>query len=490
MNNKPVFLIMASLLSPSLLSFKSVETGGNNPQKPNIVYIMLDEVGYFEPSYMGNKKLQTPNIDIMAKEGVVFTNAYAGGSVCAPSRVCLMTGKHMGHTSVRSNGGGSPIRKDEVTVAALLKNAGYATGGFGKWGCGNRGTSGVPEKHGFDLFFGYYDQVHAHSYYPKYLIKNSQEVPLKGNTGSFYDGETHAQEVIFGEAVKFIKNNADKPFFCYLPWTPPHGLWGLSENHPSYTLFAEKDWKVDGSWKEDDGIRYAALLHLADHQIGEIFRLLKELGIDDNTIVFFSGDNGGADYFPSKEHPRGLFGANVNPETGVGFRGQKGTVYEGGLKVPMAVRWPGKITPGAKNDLLFYFPDFMATASELAGTEVPTGCDGFSILPSLLGRAGQKQHEYLFWLSKGQHAVRAGSWKAYATAAKKGDMTNYELYNLSLDPSEQNNLASSEKIVLAKMTQYLKAAYQEPVGGEIYDKILYDKDSQDNEAKPTKFRQK
>jgi len=167
--------------------------------KPNIIYIMLDEVGYFEPSYMGNTKLKTPNIDTIAEEGVIFTNAYAGASLCAPTRVSLMTGKHMGHASMRSNSGGMPIRADEETVASMLKNAGYATGGFGKWGCGNRGTSGVPEDHGFDIFFGYYDQVHAHSFYPEYLVRNSIEVPLSGNTGVFYKGETHAQEEIFRE---------------------------------------------------------------------------------------------------------------------------------------------------------------------------------------------------------------------------------------------------------------------------------------------------
>lgn len=489
MNNKPVFLIMASLLSPSLLSSKSVETGKNNPQKPNIVYIMLDEVGYYEPSYMGNKKLLTPNLDQMAKEGVIFTNAYAGGSVCAPSRVCFMTGKHMGHSSMRGNDGGSPIRGNEETVASVLKNAGYATGGFGKWGCGNRGTSGVPEKHGFDLFFGYYDQVHAHSFYPKYLIKNSQEVPLKGNPGSFYDGETHAQDEIFKEAVQFIRKNADKPFFCYLPWTPPHGLWGLSKDHPSYKLFADKDWKVDGSWKEDDGIRYAALLHMADHQIGEIFKLLKELGLDENTIVFFSGDNGGSDYFASKEHPRGLFGPNVNPETGVEFRGDKGTVYEGGLKIPMVVRWPGKIAANTKNDLLCYFPDFMATASELAGVEAPKVCDGMSILPALLGKQ-QQQHDYLFWLFKGQHAVRAGDWKAYAKTTKSEGLTDWELYNLKQDPGELNNVASSEKEVLAKLKKYMNEAFTESVGGEIYDKALYIKDHEINGPQPPRIRKK
>lgn len=459
-------------------------------KKPNIIYIMLDEVGYFEPSYMGNKKLQTPNIDKMAKEGVIFTNAYAGASLCAPTRVSLMTGKHMGHTSMRSNAGGMPIRADEVTVASVLKNAGYATGGFGKWGCGNRGTSGVPEKHGFDEFFGYYDQVHAHSFYPKYLIRNSKEVPLKGNTGDFYKGETHAQDEIFKESVKFIKKNAGKTFFCYLPWTPPHGLWGLPKSHPSYKLFADKDWKVEGSWKEDDGIRYAAMLHMVDSQIGGIFSLLEELGIDDNTIVFFCGDNGGSNYFASKENPRGLFGPNVNPETGAEFKGQKGQIYEGGLKIPMVVWWPGKIQANTKTNQIYYFPDFMATAADLAGIDFPKECDGLSILPTLLEKGKQKQHDYLFWLAGKKHAVRSGDWKAYALNSEKGGLTNWKLYNLKQDPGEINNVASFEKKVLSKLKKQMNEAFTEIVGGEIYDEELYMKDHKTNMVKPPKGKSK
>ncbi|MDP8218464.1 MAG: arylsulfatase [Candidatus Theseobacter exili] len=474
------------LVSFVFLSFKNDETKLETPQKPNIIYIMLDEVGYFEPSYMGNKNLLTPNIDKMAKEGMHFTNAYAGASVCAPTRVSLMTGKHMGHTSMRSNGGGAPIRLEEETVASILKKAGYATGGFGKWGCGNRGTSGVPEKHGFDQFYGYYDQVHAHSFYPEYLINNSKEIPLKGNVGKFYIGETHAQDEIFKEAVKFIKSNSENPFFCYLPFTPPHGLWGFSKDHPSYKLFADKDWNV-GQYKLDDGIRYAAMLHMTDGQIGEIFKLLEDLEIDDNTIVFFSGDNGGADYFPSKENPRGLFGANVNPETGVEFRGRKGNVYEGGLKIPMVVRWPGKIKENTKNDLVWYFPDFMATASELAGVDVPEYCDGLSILPTLLGKKKQHKHDYLFWIAKNTHALRSGDWKAYATTLKNGEIS-WELYNLKRDPGETNNVALSKKRILSKLEIYMKEAYTKPIGGEIYDKDLFRKDHIINGSKPPRFR--
>lgn len=454
--------------------------------KPNIIYIMLDEMGYFEPSYMGNKKLETPNIDKMAEEGVFFTNAYAGASLCAPTRVSLMTGKHMGHASMRSNSGGKPIRADEETVASMLKKTGYATGGFGKWGCGNRGTSGIPEKHGFDIFFGYYDQVHAHSYYPKYLIRNSEEVMLEGNEGFHYKGGTHAQDRIFEESIKFIRDNADKPFFCYLAWTPPHGVWGIDEDDPSYIHFKDKLWKVQKSWREDDGIRYAALLHKADRQIGEIFKLLKELDIDKNTIVFVCGDNGGQSYFRSDDMPYGLFGPNVNPKTGKAFKGQKGNIYEGGLKIPMVVRWPGKIQPGIQSDFVWYFPDVMATFADIVNIEKPADCDGLSILPTLTNEGTQEKHKYMFWIGGDRWAVRSGNWKAVSSPFKgKGARpVGWELYNLIDDPGETTNVAKENPEPLRKMVNYAFEAFEEPVGGEIYDKELYIKDHKINMPKP------
>ena len=226
--------------------------------KANIIYLMLDEWGYFESGHMGNRDLITPNIDQFAVEGMRFTNAYAGAPVCGPTRCALLTGLHSGHMSMRNNDGFSPIRADEPTLASMLKKQGYATGGFGKWGIGGRGTSGVPETHGFDQFFGYYDQVHAHTFYPKYLIRNSQEVPLEGNDGlSFYEGKKHAQDEIFKESINFIRTNKDRSFFCYLPWTPPHGLWGIDQDDPSWQLFKDRPWTA-GQKTENDA-RYTQL---------------------------------------------------------------------------------------------------------------------------------------------------------------------------------------------------------------------------------------
>src|SRR5688572_11469588 len=272
--------------------------------KPNIVYIMADELGYFEPIFMGGKTIQTPNLDRMAAEGMTFKNMFAGSPVCAPTRCNFLTGKHSGHASVRANGGGTPLRADEVTIASMLKPLGYATGGFGKWGCGGRDSSGVPEKHGFDVFLGYYDQVHAHSYYPPYLIRNSEEVPLTGNSGGS-NGQTYSHYLIHEAAMKFVREHARQPFFAYLPYTPPHGNFDIPDSDPAWALYQDKPWP-------EPARRYAAMVTMVDRQVGEILALLKELGIDQNTLVFFSGDNGGNDYFPSAEHPRGVHMANKN----------------------------------------------------------------------------------------------------------------------------------------------------------------------------------
>lgn len=431
---------------------------------------MLDEWGYFESGHMGHRELLTPNIDRFASEGMRFTNALAGAPVCGPTRCTLLTGLHSGHTSMRINNGFAPIREEEPTIASMLKKRGYATGGFGKWGIGGRGTSGVPEKHGFDEFFGYYDQVHAHTFYPKYLIHNSEEVPLKGNKGtSFYEGETHAQTEIFKESVRFIRENKDTSFFCYLPWTPPHGLWGIDEDDPSWQLFKDKPWKA-GQRTENDAKVYAAFIHMIDRQLGKIIALLKKLGIDNNTLFILCGDNGGQDYFKSAERPHGFFGPNLNPNTGERFRAGKGSLYEGGLRVPFLVRWPGHINAASVSDHLLYFPDVMPTLAALTQSKSPK-TDGLSFLPTLLGKPGQAEHEYLYWEYQGQTAVRARNWKAYHS--RNGD---WELYNLANDIEEQNNLADTEPGTLSRLTTYAKIAHEPVRAGKIYNRTLTEKD--------------
>lgn len=438
--------------------------------KPNIVYVMADELGYYELSCMGHHNFQTPNIDRMASEGIRFTQCLAGSAVCAPTRCVLMTGKHSGHTSVRVNGGGTPLRSGEATIASVLKNVGYATGGFGKWGCGGRGSTGVPEKHGFDTFVGYYDQVHAHSYFPPYIVRNSEEVILKGNKGGS-SGETYSHYVIVDEAMKFITANKDRPFFCYMPITPPHGMFNIPDEDLAWQLFKDKPWPEDAK-------RYAAMVNMVDRQLGDVFALLKKLQLEDNTLVVFCGDNGGMDYFKSPERPRGFHGPNVNPATGQEFRGQKGQLYEGGLRIPMIARWPGRIAPGQVSDLLCYFPDIMPTVAELAGAKTPDDIDGISIVPELFGvdAAGRKQsqHEYLYWEIGRQTAVRMNHWKA---VRPKPDAP-WELYDLAKDLSETTDVAAQHPDVLAQMERYAAEAHSPAVEGTFHDPAIHEKDRQ------------
>jgi arylsulfatase A-like enzyme len=438
--------------------------------RPNVVFIMADELGYFELSCMGNPNLKTPRIDQMAREGIRFTQALAGSSVCAPTRCCLMTGKHSGHTSVRSNGGGTPLRAGEETIASMLKKAGYATGGFGKWGCGGRGSTGVPEKHGFDTFLGYYDQVHAHSYYPPYIVRNSEEVPLAGNRGRS-DGETYSHYVIFDAALDFIRTHQDQPFFCYLPVTPPHGIFDIPDSDPAWDLFKDQPWP-------ETARRYAAMVSMVDRQVGEVLELLRELDLEKKTIVYFCGDNGGADYFRDPQHPRGFHGANKDPKTGAEFRGTKRTLYEGGLRIPMIVRWPEKISPGRVSDLLWYFPDVLPTISELTGTTPPADVDGISIVPELLGEETvgriQEQHEYLYWELGGQTAIRMQHWKGI----KPGPKRDWELYDLSSDISEEHDLAADHPELLAKLMKFAEQAHEDVQEGTFHNRTMHERDRQ------------
>jgi arylsulfatase A-like enzyme len=437
-----------------LAAITCVQIWAGEPTRPNFVYIMSDELGYYEPAFMGNPNIRTPNLDRMASEGITFRNLLAGSSVCAPTRCCFLTGKHSGHTSVRSNGGGTPLRAEELTIASVLKPLGYATGGFGKWGCGGRDSTGVPERHGFDVFFGYYDQVHAHTYYPPYLIRNSEEIPLAGNQGGS-KGKIYSHYAIHDAAMKFIRENAKQPFFAYLPYTPPHGNFDIPDQDPAWDLYKDQPWP-------EPARRYAAMVSMVDRQVGEVLALLKELSIEENTLVFFSGDNGGNDYFKSPEYLRGIHLANKNPKTGVEYRGSKGTLYEGGLRVPCIARWPGKIAAGRVSEYLGYFPDMLPTIAEFAGAKAPPDIDGISLVPELIGEqaAGRKQkpHDYLYWEIGNWTAIRKGDWRAVRTKPS----ADWELYDLAADPSEAKDLAAQQREKLASLVTLAEQAH-EPV---------------------------
>lgn len=319
---------------------------------------------------------------------------------------------------------------------------------------------------------GYYDQVHAHSYYPPYLVRNSEEIPLAGNKG-LSDGETYSHYVIMENGLNFIRENRDRPFFAYFPVTPPHGMFDIPDEDPAWAIYKDKE-----DWPEE-ARRYAAMVTMVDRQAGEIFELLRELDLEDNTLVFFSGDNGGNDYFKSPEHPRGFHNANKHPETGVEFRGTKGTLYEGGLRIPMIVRWPGKIEPGRVSDHLWYFPDVLPTLAELADAETPHDIDGISIVPELLGEkaAGRKQenHEYLYWELGGQVAVRFGSWKAILPRGRETDSA-WALYDLDSDVSEERDLAAAKPDLLAKLKKFAEEAHEPVREGTFHDPAVHERD--------------
>lgn len=443
----------------SILSLLSTPLFAAEERPPNIVYIMSDELAYFELAHMGNPYLKTPNIDAMAKEGLRFTNALAAAPVCGPLRGSLMTGKHQGHCSIRANDGGTALRTEDITIAEVLKQKKYVTGGYGKWGAGGRDSTGVPEKHGFDDFFGYYDQVHAHSFYPPYLVRNSEEVPLKGNIGG-RTGDTYSHYKIMREGLKFIRENKDKPFFAYFPITPPHGMYDIPAVDPAWDLYKDEAWMNDPKISQEIK-NYAAMVTMIDRDLGDVLELLKAEGLEENTIVFFTGDNGGQDRFKSKEHPRGFFMPNKNPVTGVEFRGGKGNLYEGGLKIPFFVRWPGKIEAGRTSDLIFNQVDIFPTLADLTDTIAPDDLDGISILPEILGDSeNQKQHEMLYWEYSSQTAVRFGKWKAIQPNKFKTP-SNWELFDLEKDISEENDVAADHSEILEKMITYAEGEHEE-----------------------------
>ena len=465
LNRRGFLTASAGGLGALLACGRTEETAEARP--PNIVFIMADDLGYGELSCYGQTKFQTPHIDRLAAEGMKFSDAYAGCSVCAPARSTLMTGMHMGHTSVRSNPGGVPILAEDVTVAELLKEQGYATGGFGKWGLGDIGTDGVPWKQGFDEFVGYLHQAHAHYYYPHYIYDNENELPLEGNEG---DGRgTFSHDVIAERTLAFIEKNKDRPFFCYVPFTIPHAEYVVPDDE-IYARFEGKFEEPDIPERtsrpgrlirpEQPHATLAAMITRLDRDVGRIMKLIADLGLDDNTIVFFTSDNGAAaanwtDYFQSS-----------GP-----LRGAKRSFYEGGIRVPMIARWPGRIAAGAESDLPWSFHDFLPTALELAGATPPAGVDGVSVVPTLLGEGEQAKHEYLYWeLPRYDGAtdtfadeipaqgLRMGKWKAVRPEPDGA----LELYDLEADLGETTDVSAEHPDVMVRIVQHLAVARVPP----------------------------
>lgn len=456
------------------------------PAKPNIVFILADDLGYGELGSYGQTKIKTPNIDGLAKEGMRFTHHYTGAPVCAPARCVLLTGKHLGHAEIRNNGdskngrkfpGQWPITKEALTIAEVLKEAGYTTGGFGKWGLGPTDSSGSPMKQGFDRFYGYNCQRNAHSFYPPFLdddsgIETINKNPIPGHKrqpegevkADTYRAETYAPDRILEEALKFIDTNKDKPFFLYLPFVEPHVAM-----HPPQSNIEEypEEWdKEKGPYRGQNGYLphprpragYAAMISDLDDHVGSVLERLKKYDLDENTMVIFTSDNGtthpGGD---SKFHVGGVDAPFFN--SSAGLRGWKGSVNEGGIRIPAIVRWPGKVKPGTTTNAPSYFPDWFPTLCTAGGAAVPDQLDGTDLTPALAGEDFQRSKPMLweFHGYRGQLALNDYPWKIVMQNAKTKTPGKWQLYNLEADPAEANNLAEKHPEILNRLVAAFKA---------------------------------
>lgn len=440
--------------------------------RPNIILILADDLGYGDLGCYGQQHVKTPHIDRLAADGMRFTQFYAGATVCAPSRSALMTGQHTGHTYIRGNKeiepeGQYPLADSVQTFAQLLQDAGYVTGAFGKWGLGMVGTHGAPDRKGFDTFFGFNCQRQSHRYYPSHLWHNDERVALEGN--DLANKVMYAPEVIQQQALKFMEAHRDSPFFLYVPTVLPHAeLQGPADQH--YYLyessFIETPYKGEDYGPEASiggyasvakpRATFAAMVGRMDAYVGELLAKLDELGLTENTIVMFSSDNGA--------HLEG--GADpVFFNSSGGLRGYKRDLYEGGIRVPFIVKWPGKVRPQSRSDFMGAFWDLMPTLVDIVGAQAPKYTDGISFVPTLLGKDGQQQqHQYLYWEfheAGGRQAVRAGHWKAVRLHAKDKEKATMELYDLNNDPSETTNLAATYPRIVQQLSGLMDKAHRE-----------------------------
>ncbi len=462
MNRKQ--FIQSITASSLALSFENRLQAEENPnRKPNIVLIMADDLGWQEIGVMGQKKIRTPNIDNLATKGMRFNQFYSGSAVCAPSRCNLITGKHGGHAYIRNNreiknkgdifGGQLPLPEGEIGLAKILKSVGYTTGCFGKWGLGAVGTTGDPLNQGFDRFYGYNCQRHAHNLYPKYLVNDQENELLPGNTRS-NTGEIYAPQRIADEMLEFVSKNKKQPFFLYYPTVLPHlPLQAPKEDIEEYKgLWPETPYN-GRSYQPHPTPRacYAAMISFLDKQIGRLMALLKNLNLDRNTIVMFTSDNGSTHLRSQVDYD---FFDSVGP-----LRGLKGSLYEGGIRVPFIAHWPGKIRSNQQSDHLAANYDLLATIAEIVDVQITMGTDGTSFLPLLLGKTeDQKIPPYLFWDFAGyggQMAVRMGKWKGLKRDLRKKDKVTLELYNLEEDIGETNNVTSQHPEIAAKIEQII-----------------------------------
>ncbi|MDP4679126.1 MAG: arylsulfatase [Cyclobacteriaceae bacterium] len=444
-----------------LLSIAMFSCEQEAPKKPNVIYILADDLGYGDLSCYGQTKFRTPNIDRLAKEGMKFTNHYSGNTVCSPSRAVLMTGQHPGHIFLRGNISGEDISLDpKMTVLPeIFKAAGYATGAFGKWGLGQTNEPGAknPLSNGFDVFCGWKSQTIAHTYYPSSYVYNGEELPL--------DPGTFVHDIVMDSARAFIRRNADskQPFFCYIPTAVPHAaMHAPAALHEKWRRkFPEYDNRI-GKYKagptetcpdvQNPIAGFPAMMENLDNEIGKILDLIKSMGIDDNTLIVFASDNGA--------HHEGGHDPNYWNSTG-SLRGLKRDMHEGGIRTPMLARWPTKIAKGSISNHISAFWDVLPTMSQLVGQPVPEQSDGISFMPTLLNQDAQPKHDYMYWeFTKGNEqklfsqAIRKEKWKAYLEVEKP-----MEIFNLEEDPYEQNDLAADMPEMVAEMNAIIAVAH-------------------------------
>ncbi len=470
------------------LSLGSLEGCGSRGERaPNVVFIMADDLGYGEVGVYGQEKIRTPSIDRIAREGMKFTQHYSGSPVCAPSRCVLLTGLHTGHAYIRDNDemnergdvwrdpdleGQRPLLEGTYTLGTLFQNAGYVTGAVGKWGLGGPGSSGAPNRQGFDHWYGYLCQRVAHNYYPTHLWRNGEKDLLEGNEYFYphqrlpedadaedptsyapYAGEDYSMDSMAEEARQFIRDHAAEPFFLYVPFPVPHASLQVPEDSVAEyaDAFPETPYPGDRGYLPHPKPRaaYAAMVTRMDREIGSILDLLDELGLAEDTLVLFTSDNG-----PT-------FNGGTDSEffgSAAGFRGLKTELYEGGIRVPLVAMWPGRIPAGSVSELPSAFWDFLPTFADLTGQPLPVPTDGVSILPTLEGRPGtQGEREYLYWEFQGRQAVRLGKWKAYRTASDGA----FELYDLEGDRGETSDVASEYPEVVMRITEIMTEARTE-----------------------------
>ncbi len=458
-----LLLSLAVLLTLAACSPAPAPEPAATPTLPNILLIVADDLGYGDLGSYGQAEIQTPRLDQLAAEGLRFTDFYAGSTVCAPSRSALMTGMHTGHTPIRGNKevkpmGQHPLDDDVLTVAEVLKTKGYRTGLIGKWGLGAPGSSGEPNKQGFDYFFGYLGQRHAHNYYPEFLFRNTERVPLANvmpepkrgdGAGVAIKKVDYSHNFIAQEAIDFVERERGGPFFLALTATIPHanneaGQEGMEV--PDYGIYADKDWP-----EPQKG--HAAMITLLDTDIGRLLDKLDEIGVAQNTLVLFTSDNG--------PHREGGNDPDFNDSNGP-LRGIKRDLYEGGIRVPLIARWPGRTPAGGSSAYIGAFWDFLPTFAELAGAETPAELDGVSMVAALEGRsADQAQHEFLYWeFHEGggsKQAVRMGQWKG-VRLSPTGPL---ELYNLTEDIGEETDVAGDHPEIVKTIEEYLATARTE-----------------------------